>query len=138
MSAPAAFSGTADVIHHIAGKPVRGTGNRALEVYNPATGTVTRQVRLASDADVNAAVAAARAAFPAWAETPPIRRARVLQQFLTLLLQHKDRLAAMMNNLRTTWDTHPFHISDPAPRTMCTFLGTLNPSEQPSGAGITR
>jgi malonate-semialdehyde dehydrogenase (acetylating)/methylmalonate-semialdehyde dehydrogenase len=45
---------------------------------------------------VNAAVAAARAAFPAWAETPPIRRARVLQQFLTLLLQHKDRLAAMI------------------------------------------
>ena len=46
--------------------------------------------------DVNAAVAAAQAAFPGWADTPPIRRARVLNDFLGLLNQHKDTLAAMI------------------------------------------
>ena len=57
---------------------------------------MARQVRLASAADVHAAVAAAQAAFPAWADTPPIRRARVLNNFLALLNQHKDTLAAMI------------------------------------------
>ncbi|MCC6202726.1 MAG: CoA-acylating methylmalonate-semialdehyde dehydrogenase [Gammaproteobacteria bacterium] len=96
MSAPAAFTGTAEVTHHIAGKPCPGRGDRTLDVFNPATGAIARQVRLANEADVTEAVAAAKAAFPGWAETPPIRRARVLQQFLTLLHEHKDRLAAMI------------------------------------------
>ena len=65
-------------------------------MWNPTTGAVARQVLLASADDVNAAVAAAQAAQPAWAETPPIRRARVLNNFLALLNQHKDRLAAMI------------------------------------------
>ena len=47
-------------------------------------------------AEVNAAVAAAVAAFPAWADTPPIRRARVMNKFLELLNQHRDTLAAMI------------------------------------------
>jgi malonate-semialdehyde dehydrogenase (acetylating)/methylmalonate-semialdehyde dehydrogenase len=50
-------------------------------------------VALANVADVNAAVAAARAAFPAWADTPPIRRARVMFKFLELVNLHKDALA---------------------------------------------
>jgi malonate-semialdehyde dehydrogenase (acetylating) / methylmalonate-semialdehyde dehydrogenase len=51
---------------------------------------------LASAADVDAAVAAAKAAFPAWADTPPIRRARVIFRFLDLMNQHRDTLAAMI------------------------------------------
>ena len=47
---------------------------------------------------MNAAVSAARAAFPAWADTPPIRRARVLFKFLELLNQHRDTLAAMITS----------------------------------------
>ncbi|NBX97042.1 MAG: CoA-acylating methylmalonate-semialdehyde dehydrogenase, partial [Betaproteobacteria bacterium] len=55
-----------------------------------------RQLHLAEAVDVNAAVANAQAAFPAWADTPPIRRARVINQFLALMNQHKDTLAAMI------------------------------------------
>ena len=65
-------------------------------MFNPATGAVARQVALASLAEVNAAVAAAQAAFPAWADTPPLRRARVMIKFLELLNQHRDTLAAMI------------------------------------------
>ena len=65
----------------------------AQDVFNPATGQVTGRVALASQSDVEAAVNAASAAFPAWADTPPIRRARVLFKFLELLNTHKDALA---------------------------------------------
>ncbi|MBS3998673.1 MAG: CoA-acylating methylmalonate-semialdehyde dehydrogenase, partial [Hydrogenophaga sp.] len=66
---------------------------RAQDVFNPATGAVSGRVALASAADVNTAVAAAQAAFPAWADTPPIRRARVMFKFLELVNKHKDELA---------------------------------------------
>ncbi|GAA0761335.1 CoA-acylating methylmalonate-semialdehyde dehydrogenase [Ideonella azotifigens] len=96
MGAPEAFTHTADVGHFIAGQRVPASSGRSQAVYNPATGAVARQVQLAAEADVNAAVAAAQAAFPAWADTPPIRRARVLNQFLALMNQHRDTLAAMI------------------------------------------
>ncbi|MBK7613036.1 MAG: CoA-acylating methylmalonate-semialdehyde dehydrogenase [Vitreoscilla sp.] len=95
-TAPNAFISSADITHYVAGAPYAGTGDRSQPVYNPATGAVARQLKLGSVADVNAAVAAAQAAFPAWAETPPIRRARILNAFLGLLNQHKDTLAAMI------------------------------------------
>ncbi len=97
MGAPEAFTQTTDVGHFIAGRAVPGTSGRSQPVYNPATGQVARQVALASAEDVAQAVAAASAAQPAWGETPPIRRARVLNAFLALLNQHKDTLAAMIS-----------------------------------------
>jgi len=96
MGAPEAFTQTTDVAHWISGAPARGTGTRSQTVWNPTTGAKARHVLLASEADVNAAVAAAVAAQPAWGDTPPIRRARVLNNFLALLNQHKDTLAAMI------------------------------------------
>jgi malonate-semialdehyde dehydrogenase (acetylating)/methylmalonate-semialdehyde dehydrogenase len=96
MGAPEAFSATTDVGHYIAGAVMRGNSTRQQEVFNPATGRVARRVRLASDDDVRIAVAAAQEAFPTWADTPPIRRARVLNKFLALLNQHRDTLAAMI------------------------------------------
>ncbi len=95
-TAPNPYTASADIAHFVAGAPYAGTGDRSQAVYNPATGAVARRVLLGSAADVDAAVAAATAAFPAWAETPPIRRARVLNNFLALLNQHKDTLAAMI------------------------------------------
>ena len=95
----AAYTATHDIGHWIGGRPSAGTGDagrRTQAVYNPATGAVARQVLLASRADVDAAVAAAQAAQPAWGDTPPIRRARVMNNFLALLNQHKDTLAAMI------------------------------------------
>jgi malonate-semialdehyde dehydrogenase (acetylating) / methylmalonate-semialdehyde dehydrogenase len=98
MGAPEAFITPTDVGHWIGGVPSRGAslGARRQPVYNPTTGLVARQVLLACEADVDAAVQAARAAQPAWADTPPIRRARVMNAFLALLNQHRDTLAAMI------------------------------------------
>jgi hypothetical protein len=87
---------TATIQHYINGQRTRGNSARAQDVFNPATGAVTGQVALATSTDVDAAVAAAQAAFPAWADTPPIRRARVMFKFLELLNHHKDALAEMI------------------------------------------
>ena len=92
-----AFTSSADVGHFIGGHAVAGASGRQQAVFNPATGRVARQVALASADEVNHAVAAALAAQPAWGDTAPIRRARVLNQFLQLLNQHKDALAAMLS-----------------------------------------
>nr|WP_145551834.1 CoA-acylating methylmalonate-semialdehyde dehydrogenase [Variovorax boronicumulans] len=96
LPATPAYTDSAEVAHFIAGQPVQGVGERTQAVFNPALGTEARRLRLADKPDVDAAVAAAQAAFPAWADTPPIRRARVLLKFLELVNQHKDALAAMI------------------------------------------
>lgn len=84
---------TTAIQHFINGQVSAGESSQAQDVFNPATGHVTGRVSLASPADVNTAVEAAQAAFPAWADTPPIRRARVMFKFLELLNIHKDALA---------------------------------------------
>src|SRR5258705_9066684 len=66
------------------------------EVYNPATGQVTKRVPLCDASVIDAAVAAAAAAFPAWRDTPPLRRARVLQEFLHLLKKNQKQLAEIV------------------------------------------
>ena len=85
-----------NIDHFIAGQRVAGRSGRSQDVFNPATGAVTGQVALAGTDEVAQAVAAAQAAFPAWADTPPIRRARVLFKFLELVNQHKDTLAHLI------------------------------------------
>jgi malonate-semialdehyde dehydrogenase (acetylating) / methylmalonate-semialdehyde dehydrogenase len=90
------YTDTRDIGHYLHGERVASTSGRSQAVYNPATGAVARQVALASAEEVNAAVASAKAAFPAWSETPPIRRARVMNNFLALLNEHRDELAAMI------------------------------------------
>ena len=66
------------------------------EVYNPATGQVTKRVPLCNEELINQAVKAASAAFPAWRDTPPLRRARVMQEFLVLLKKNQKQLAAIV------------------------------------------
>jgi malonate-semialdehyde dehydrogenase (acetylating)/methylmalonate-semialdehyde dehydrogenase len=84
---------TTSIGHVIGGVVTQGASTRSQDVFNPATGSVTGKVALASSADVAAAVAAAQAAFPAWADTPPIRRSRMMFKFLGLLNLNKDALA---------------------------------------------
>ncbi|QGZ58680.1 CoA-acylating methylmalonate-semialdehyde dehydrogenase [Paraburkholderia acidiphila] len=91
-----AYTDSADVIHFIGGKTERGAGDRTQAVFNPATGAAARRLVLGEAADVDAAVASAKAAFPAWRDTPPIRRARVMLRFLELMNRHKDELAAII------------------------------------------
>jgi malonate-semialdehyde dehydrogenase (acetylating) / methylmalonate-semialdehyde dehydrogenase len=87
---------TASIDHWIGGRLVAGRSGRHADVFNPATGEVTSHVALADSGEVAQAVAAAQAAFPAWADTPPIRRARVLFKFLELLNQRRDELARII------------------------------------------
>ena len=84
------------IAHYMSGQQTAGTSTRAQDVFNPATGAVTGRVSLANVNDVHQAVASAQAAFPAWADTPPLRRARVMFKFLELLNQHRDTLAHMI------------------------------------------
>ncbi len=84
--------------HHVGGKQVPGTSGRTGDVYDPATGQVTKKVAFASKQDVESAVAAAAAAFPAWAATPALRRARVMFKFKQLLDEHANELAALVTS----------------------------------------
>ena len=89
-------SAVTEIGHYVGGKKIAGTSGRTGEVFNPATGAQSGRVAFASVAEVDAAVAAAAAAFPAWADLPPSRRATVMFRFRELLLRDADRLAAMI------------------------------------------
>ncbi|WP_290887765.1 CoA-acylating methylmalonate-semialdehyde dehydrogenase [Arenimonas sp.] len=84
--------------HFIKGQAFSGTSGRHGDVFDPATGEVQARVALASPADVDAAVSAAQAAFPAWAATTPLNRARVLFKFKELLEAHADEIAACITS----------------------------------------
>ena len=77
----------------VGGALVSPPGSPTQPVYNPATGAVSGQVLLSGATEVDAAVAAAQAAFPAWADMPPIRRARLMNRFLALVNRDKNALA---------------------------------------------
>jgi malonate-semialdehyde dehydrogenase (acetylating)/methylmalonate-semialdehyde dehydrogenase len=79
----------------INGEHVPSQGDHFGDVFNPATGDVIRRVPLAGKADIDDAVAAAKAAFPAWRDTTPLRRARILTRFRELMEQHRDELARL-------------------------------------------
>ncbi len=87
----------ASIQHHIGGKLFESAGRHA-NVFDPATGQVTKRVALASADDVRAAVDAAAAAFPNWAATTPLNRARVMFKFKELLERHADDLAAIITS----------------------------------------
>ena len=89
---------TKTINHWIGGKPVEGDSGRTGEVYNPATGELAAQVSLASAKLVGQAIRNAQEAFPAWAATPPIQRARVMFRFKDLLTQHMDELAVLVSS----------------------------------------
>jgi malonate-semialdehyde dehydrogenase (acetylating)/methylmalonate-semialdehyde dehydrogenase len=86
------------ISHWIAGKAVAGTSGRSANVYNPATGQVQALVPLANRAELEAAVTAAQAAFPAWSAQPPLRRARVMFRFRELFEQHLDDFARLITS----------------------------------------
>ncbi len=86
-----------EVINHfINGRIVESKSGRHGDVYNPAIGEVVRRVAFANGDEVRQAVVAARDAFPAWAATPPIRRARVMFRVKQLLEENMDALAALL------------------------------------------
>ena len=81
--------------HLIDGKIIT-TGQRSQEVFNPATGVSDKRVLLADKATVEQAIASAEAAFPAWRNTPPLKRARVMSKLKVLLEEHAEEICAMI------------------------------------------
>ena len=86
------------IAHFIGGRRVADTGGRTAPVFDPATGEVARQVALAGERQVGEAVADAHAAFPGWAATTPLRRARVMFKFKELMERHSAELARIITS----------------------------------------
>ena len=84
---------TTQIHHYVNGGPAEGSSGRFGDVFNPSTGEVQAQVNLASQADVEAAIAAAQAAFADWSTTSVVRRSRVMFKFLELVTAEKEALA---------------------------------------------
>ena len=87
---------TLSLQHYINGQILASQSGRQQDVFNPATGKVVARVALADMPEVNAAVAAAKAAAPAWAETAPLKRARVMFKFRELLDKYHQEMAALI------------------------------------------
>src|ERR671926_126797 len=84
------------VNHWIGGRRVPGTSGRRGPVYNPATGRLAREVDFASAAEVDAAVRAARDAFPGWRSTSLSKRTEILFKIRNLVDQHRGDIAALL------------------------------------------
>ena len=83
--------------HWINGQMVDGTSDRTADVYNPATGEVQAKVALASQAEIDAAVAKAAEAQKAWGATNPQKRGRVMMALVGLLNRDMDKLAEALS-----------------------------------------
>ena len=93
--------------HLINGETVSGNG-RTAQVFNPSIGAAVREVELADRATMQIAIDAAKAAYPAWRNTPPAKRAQVMFRFKQLLEQNKDRIVALISEEhgKTLEDAH--------------------------------
>jgi len=80
----------------VGGRWLEVTSEQSSPVYNPSTGRVIARVPASGAADVDAAVKAAAAALPAWAETPAVERARVLFRYWGKLQASLDDLAKIV------------------------------------------
>jgi malonate-semialdehyde dehydrogenase (acetylating)/methylmalonate-semialdehyde dehydrogenase len=82
--------------HLINGKILKGENRGLKDIFNPATGETARQVALATKTTVVEAINAAEAAFPAWKNTPPGKRAQVMYRLKTLLEKNADKICRLI------------------------------------------
>ena len=87
-----------DIGHFVNGAHLEGASGRFGDVFNPNTGEVQARVQLATEGEVDRAVQAAQAAFPAWAAVNPQRRARVMFEFKRLVEANIDELAELLSS----------------------------------------
>ncbi len=87
---------SAELYHVVGGQRVPGTSGRFLEVTDPATGETRARAPLASKEETEAAIADAAEAFPGWAATSSLQRARVMFRFKALIEEHMDELAGLL------------------------------------------
>ena len=84
--------------HFINGERVSGNSGRVGDIYNPSQGAKASEVPLASKAEVEAAIAVAQEAFPAWAATSVLQRSRIMARYVQLLYKHQHELATLVCN----------------------------------------
>jgi malonate-semialdehyde dehydrogenase (acetylating)/methylmalonate-semialdehyde dehydrogenase len=84
--------------HFIGGRHLASHSDRTSDVFDPAAGAVGARVSLATNSELDAAVGAAKAAFPDWAASSPLRRARVMFKFKELMEKNADQLAALITS----------------------------------------
>jgi malonate-semialdehyde dehydrogenase (acetylating)/methylmalonate-semialdehyde dehydrogenase len=84
--------------HWINGAEFASTSSRQAEVFNPATGAVTKNVALANQADISAAIESAKSAFADWRDTPQSKKQSIMFAFRELLNEHKGELAEIITN----------------------------------------
>jgi len=85
------------IVQHLIHGELVTKGERTADVFNPSTGQAVRKVELASRATVQEAIESAKAAFPAWRNTPPAKRAQVMFRFKQLLEQNEARISQMIS-----------------------------------------
>ncbi|MBU3071480.1 CoA-acylating methylmalonate-semialdehyde dehydrogenase [Aestuariicella sp. G3-2] len=85
-----------NIVGHLINGTLSEAAERTQDVFNPATGEVTKQVALASKDTVEEAIAAAQAAYPAWRNTPPAKRAKIMFRFKQLLEENAEQICAMI------------------------------------------
>ncbi|WP_296269385.1 CoA-acylating methylmalonate-semialdehyde dehydrogenase [Pseudomonas sp. UBA6562] len=85
------------IVQHLIDGQLVSNGGRTADVFNPATGQATGKVELASQATVQQAIDSAAAAYPAWRNTPPAKRAQVMFRFKQLLEQHESHIAQLIS-----------------------------------------
>lgn len=96
MNKPIDSNAVETVALWVNGRKATSSSTLAAVVTNPATGTVVRQVPLCNERDIDSAVKAAQGAFPAWRDTPPIRRARILMRYRELIDGHRQELIQLI------------------------------------------
>lgn len=85
-----------NIVGHLINGSISQDAERTQDVFNPATGEVTKQVALAAKTTVEEAIAAAQAAYPAWRNTPAAKRARIMFRFKQLLEENAEKICAMI------------------------------------------
>ena len=91
-----AGAGVETLPNHIGGRWIPSRAKETLDVHNPARGDVIARTPLSTGEDVDAAAAAAKKAFPAWRDTPAIKRAQSLFKFKVQLEEHFEELARIV------------------------------------------
>lgn len=84
--------------HYVGGERIAGTSGRFGDIYNPSKGVKASEVPLASKSEVEAAIAVAQEAFPAWAATSVLARSRIMTKYVHLLYEHQHELATLVCN----------------------------------------
>ena len=85
-----------EIIGHLIDGKYSEQAERTQDVFNPATGKVSKKVAIASRATVEEAIAAAQAAYPEWRNTPPLKRARIMFNYKVLLEKHSDKICELI------------------------------------------